>query len=416
MNSEVIKKRNQCKVCKNKNLNRVFTLGPTPLANAFLTKDQVDEPESFYPLEVYFCGKCGLLQLGHIVSPDILFRDYVYVSSTSPVFIKHFVDYANSVYNRFRLKKRRDLVVDIGSNDGILLKPFKKLGIRILGVDPALEIAKQATENDLETLPEYFDNAVVGEIKAKYGKAKVITANNVFAHTDTIGNIAENVKKLLTEDGVFIIEVAYLEDFLSKNLFDSVYHEHLFYWSLKPLKFFFNLLGMRIFDVKKVNTHGGSIRVFVQKQNGPYKIEKSVDKFIKNEENLKMDKLETYKKYALNIYKNKAKLIQLLTEIKLSSKTIAGYGAPAKGNTLLNFFGIGREMIDFIVDDSQLKQGLFTPGKHIHVVSSDMLKKQKPDYVLILAWNFADSIIKNNKWYTDKGGRFIIPVPVPKVI
>lgn len=415
MKKPVVKKNSTCRVCKRKNLEKVFSLGPTPLANAFLEVSQIDQPESFYPLDVYFCKDCSLLQLGHAISPEVLFRNYVYASSTSPVFVAHFEEFAEDVYKRFNLNGG-SLVIDIGSNDGILLKPFKKREANVLGIDPAEKIAEMATKQGIETIARFFSFDLAKEIVEQYGKAKVVTATNVFAHIDDLDEAIRGVKKLLTADGVLIIEVPYLMDFLKKGLFDTVYHEHLSYFALKPLITLFDKLGMVVFDVQKVATHGGSLRVFVKKVKGSYKICQSVNRLLKKEAKMKLSFIDVYREFARRVYKNKARLIKLLADLKAKDKKIVGYGAAAKGNTLLNFFGIGVETLDFIVDDSPLKQGLYTPGRHIPVVSSSELYKRKPDYVLISAWNFAEPIMQNHVKFAKMGGKFIIPVPQPKIV
>lgn len=406
-------KISSCQFCKSKNLKKVLDFGTTPPANSFLKKNQLKAKESKLPLQVFFCKNCYLLQLGHVVNPEILFKDYVYTSSTSPVFVKHFEDYAKEIFNRFHLNKD-SFVIDIGSNDGILLKPFKALGVKILGIDPAQNLAEQATMEGVPTLPKFFDSNLAKEIVDKVGEVDIITANNVFAHIRDLDEIVKGIKILLQKDGVFIFEVAYLGDFLEKNYFDTVYHEHLFYHAIGPLNKFFKKHSMAIFDVQKVPTHGGSIRVFVKKSNAKHKVLGSIQKFIKEEVKNGLGKEKTYLDFFKKIEKNKSALLKLLKDIKFQGKTIVGYGAPAKGNTLLNYFGINTRFLDRIIDDSPLKQGLFTPGTHIPVVSSETLKSgSKPDYILILAWNFADSIMEKLDGFSEKGGRFIIPVPEP---
>ncbi len=414
MKKDLIKKIAGCRVCKNKNLTRVLTLGPTPLANAFLTKHQLDLPEYYYPLDVYFCNTCSFLELGHVVSPVVLFGDYVYVSSTSPVFIKHFEEFAKDVYTRFNLNNK-SLVIDLGSNDGILLKPFKKLGTKILGIEPAKAIAKVARKEGVSTLAEYFSVRLAKNIVKKYGNAKVITATNVFAHIDDLDEVIKGLNILLAEDGMFIMEAPYLIDFIEKRYFDLVYHEHLSYWAIKPLITLFKRFDMTVFDVQKVPVHGGSIRVFVKKNKASHKIQKSVKEFLTKEQNMKLSKIETYFEYEKLVLENKIKLVTLLSQLKSKGAKIAAYGAPAKGNTLLNFFSIGTEILDYVVDDSSWKQGLYTPGKRIPVVSSKELYRTSPDYLLILAWNFAESIMENHIQYKKDGGKFIIPVPKPKI-
>ena len=412
---EEVFKKTACRVCMQNTLKKVLTLGPTPLANAFLTEQQINIGEKFYPLDVYFCTNCHFLQLGHVVSPLLLFQNYVYVSSTSKVFIKHFEQYAERVYKRLKLNAG-SLVIDIGSNDGILLKPFKKLGTKVLGIEPAENIAEIARAEGIDTISEYFSKKLAHFVVKKYGKADAITANNVFAHIDDLDEVIEGLKILLKDNGVFVMEAPYLIDFLQKRYFDLVYHEHLSYWSVDALQTLFKRFNMTVFFVEKVAVHGGSIRVFVKKEEGQFTVDKSVKQFLLKEGEMKLKDITTYLDYAQKVYENKVKLLLLLEKLKSEGKTIAAYGAPAKGNTLLNFFGIGTETLDFVVDDSKFKQGLFTPGKHIPVVSSEQIYQKKPDYILILAWNFADSIMKIHDKYKNEGGRFIIPVPKPRIV
>lgn len=408
-------KLNSCRICKNDNLQKVLSLGKTPPANSFLTKKKLKEKEDYFPLALNICPLCRQLQLSHVVHPDLLFRNYVYVSSTSPVFVKHFEDYAESVWKNLKLKKS-DLIIDIGSNDGILLKPFKELGARVLGVDPAMKIANQATKQGIETLPEYFNENLADKILKKYGYAKVITANNVFAHIHNIDEVVQAVKKVLDDNGVFVTESPYLMVFLQNNLFDTIYHEHLSYYSVKPLTIFFKRHGMKVFDVEETKSHGGSIRIFAAREKSSYKISKSVSGLMKKESNLGLDDLKTYQSFAQRVKKNKTELKKLLKKLKGNGKKIAGFGAPAKGNTLLNYFKIGTETLDYIVEDSIPKQGLFTPGMHIPVVSPSKILKNRPDYIFILAWNFATPIMLKLADYKKSGGRFIIPVPTPQII
>lgn len=416
MTDTVLMTRNSsCRACKGVKLTRIFSFGPQPPANAFLNKEEFAKPELFFPLDVYFCHGCSLVQLMDIVSPELLFKDYVYVSSTSPAFIAHFQSFANSVFSRFNLSPA-SLVVDIGSNDGILLRPFQALGASVLGIDPAVKIAHQATADGIETLPYFFNQALAKKLVAERGRATVIAGTNVFAHVNDLDELVEGVKTLLAPNGSFIIEAPYLVDFLEKNLFDTVYHEHLSYFAVRPLYTLFSRLGMEIFDVEKVNSHGGSLRVFVKHRGAEQENRESVKQYMAREEYLKLDSLAPYKDFAKRVEKNKEDLLSLLREFKLKGKIIAGYGASAKGNTLLNYFGITNEMVDYMVDDSLWKQGLYTPGTHIPVVAAKKLAESRPDYILILAWNFAEQIMDKLKEFKAGGGKFIIPVPTPKVI
>lgn len=402
-------------MCKGRDLKQVISLAPTPPANAFLNLKELKKAELFFPLQVNFCSNCGQLQLTHVVSPQLLFRNYVYVSSTSPVFVAHFAEYTADLISRFNLSSK-SLVLDIGSNDGILLKPLKAKGIKVLGVDPALEIAKKATKNGLLTLPFFLDTNLAKKIVKRFGVADVVCANNAFAHINDLDEVVNAVKILTSDNGVFVIEFPYLVDFLQKNLFDTIYHEHLSYLSIRPLQALFTRLKMEIFDAKKVSSHGGSLRVFVKKIGGNHRLQKSVAEFIKNERKLGLDKIDTYLKFAKKIEINKNELTSILKKIKKEGKKIVGFGAPAKGNTLLIHFEIDSKILDYIVDDSKYKQGLFTPGTHILVTTPEKLAKTRPDYILILAWNFAESIMSRFAEFKKSGGHFIIPVPKPKII
>ncbi|KKP59997.1 MAG: methyltransferase-like protein [Candidatus Gottesmanbacteria bacterium GW2011_GWA1_34_13] len=403
-----------CRICKNNNLKDVFNFGPTPLANAFINEKNLNKKETFYPLIVCFCQKCYLLQLRYVVSPKILFKDYVYYSSTSSVFIKHFQDFADHVTKTLHLKNN-SLCIDIGSNDGILLKPLKKLNMRVLGVEPAKNVAKTAIDQKITTLPEFFNIKLAKKIFNKYGSADIVCATNVFAHIHDLDEIINGVKIILNKNGVFIIEAPYLIDFLQNNLFDTVYHEHLSYLSVVPLQILFNRFNMKIFRAERVNSHGGSLRVFVALNESKYKVQSSVIKLLKEEKRLKLNSLNTYLNFSKRIENNKITLLNVLNTLISKGKRIAGYGAPAKGNTLLNYFGINNKIIEYIIEDSIYKQGLYTPGTRIPIVKSEKLYKDKPDYLFILAWNFAESIMKNHKNFR-KWGKFILPVPKPRII
>ncbi len=388
-------------------MEKVFSLTPTPPANAFVPLEKTGSAQEKFPLDLHFCNDCKHLQLVNVVSPDVLFRDYVYVSGTSPVFVKHFENYATSVINDYDLK-HEDLVIDIGSNDGTLLSFFQKAGMRVLGIDPAVEIAKEATKRGIDTIAGFIDKDLAKSIASKHGKAKIITANNVFAHIDDLDSVIESVKIMLSNDGFFVFEVSYLVDVYEKTLFDTIYHEHLSYHSVTALKSFFAKHGMSLADVKRIDTHGGSIRGYAR-INGTSS--RNVSSLIDYESRIGLDKAETFVKYADKIDALGKQLKTKLEEIKKSGKTIAAYGAPAKATTLMYHFGITGDLIDFVVDDSPLKAGLYTPGLYIPVVGSDEIYKKMPDYMLILAWNFADSIIKNHEKYRANGGKFIIPLP-----
>lgn len=404
-----------CRACGGARLERFLSLGPTPLANAFLNRERLAEPEPTFPLDVYLCGDCSLVQLRDVVSPELLFKDYVYVSSTSESFVAHFRSFAEDAVDRFGLE-RGSLVVDVGSNDGILLRPFQELGMRVLGVDPAENVARLATRAGIETLPVFFDEGIAREIVRTRGPAKVVTGTNVFAHVDRPQRFMAAARELLSDDGVFIAEFPYLADLFEKNLFDTVYHEHLSYFSVKPLTMLFPRMGFEIVELRRVPTHGGSLRVFARKTPTAAAAGPSVEELLLLERELGLGELRTWLEFAERVRRNKEALRSLLEGLKTRGKRIAGYGAPAKGNTLLNYFQLGPEQLDYIVEDSAFKQGLYTPGTRIPVVAPDRLRKDRPDFILLLAWNFAGPIMEKLSSFKREGGRFILPVPEPKVV
>ena len=399
-----------CRLCNSEKLDEVLHLAPTPPANAFVAKEHLNDTQATFPLDLYQCKDCGHAQLRTVVDPEELFRHYVYVSGTTQSFIDHFRRYADVVVKRFKLTEH-DLVVDIGSNDGTLLKAFKKHYLQVLGIDPAQDIARRCNDQQLETIPEFFDESTAERVIKDYGRATIVCANNVFAHCDDLRAFALNVKNILLEEGVFIFEVSYLVDMFKQTLFDMIYHEHVAYHSIGPLQKFFDSIGMELFDVMQVPTHGGSIRCFVQKKDGPYQKQGIIQTLIDEERQLGLDQPETLVRFGKEIEKKKKALQNLLWELKSNGKSIAGYGAPAKATTLMYHFGLDDKLIDYVIDDNTLKQSLYTPGLHIPVYSNDYLLEHRPDYLLILAWNFADLIIQNNQDYKKQGGQFIVPLP-----
>ena len=412
--SENCNRRSSCRLCGAKDLSLVLKLRPTPPANAFVRREQLEEVQECFPLDLFFCEDCAHLQLLDVVDPRLLFENYVYVSGTSPVFQRHFQEYANYVIQHFA-PPAGSLVVDIGSNDGTLLRFFKEAGYLALGIDPAQNIAHAAAQTGIETICDFFTPQLAHSIRQEHGAVSVVTANNVFAHIDDLSGVVEGVRRLLAPHGIFIFEVSYLGDVYEKTLFDTIYHEHLAYHSVKPLASFLASNGMELVDALRVDSHGGSLRGVAQLQGGPKKTGASVAEMIRFEEELGLDQAETFRVFAQHIEERKQELIQFLGRLKSEGKRIAGFGAPAKATPLMYHFGIGPEIIDFIVDDSPLKQGMFTPGMHIPVLPSQAIYDEKPDYVVLLAWNFAESIMAKHTRYRDGGGRFIIPLPKVEV-
>ncbi len=412
----VIKKK-VCCLCHHKHLKLVLKLNSTPPANEFVTKEKKHIKQSFFPLDVYQCEVCFHIQLIDIVDRSLLFKDYVYVSGTSPKFVEHFKSYFKSILNIASLNKD-DLVVDIGSNDGTFLKFFKDHGCSILGIDPAKNIAKQATENGIQTLPIFFDLEQSAKIKSEKGKAKLISANNVFAHLSDFHDFTKGVKHLLANDGVFVFEVSYFVDVFEKTLFDTIYHEHTSYHTIIALQPFFEQFDLELFNVERVESHGGSIRCFVQHKGGAHVLNESITSCIKHEKKLGLDSTQAMSLLNNKIESLKKEFVKLLAGLKSQNKRIAGFGAPAKATTLLYHFEINEDVIDYIIDDSPLKQGLFSPGMHVPVVDSQVLKDpaNAPDFVIVLAWNFAQPIIKNHQYFLESGGQFIIPLPNLEVV
>ncbi len=408
--------RTQCRMCHGEDMECVMKLTPTPPGNNFLKKEELENPEVCYPLELHFCNDCNHVQLGHVVDPKTLYQNnYSYLSGTSAYFVKHLKDYAKSMVKRFELKPGM-LIADIGSNDGTCLRGFKELGMKVLGVDPAKEIANTATSEGIETIPDFFSFALAKELKQKYGSATFITSHNACAHIDDLDGIIEGVSHWLDETGVFVLEVGYFVDVYTNLYFDTIYHEHLDFHTVGPFKKFFERTGMELIGVERISPQGGSIRVMAQKAGGQHKIDSSVTDLIALENSLKFDQADTIREYGKKIASLGEQLRALIQSIKAEGKTIAAYGAPTKATTLLTHFEIGPDSIDFTVEDNPLKQGLFMPLSHIAVLATEELYKRKPDYVLILAWNFAVPIMEIHKEYAKQGGRFIIPMPVPRIV
>jgi hypothetical protein len=409
--------RTQCRMCESGNLEKVMALTPTPPGNNFLSQQELDLPEPAYPLDLYFCRECHHVQLGHVVDPRILYqKDYFYVSGTSSKFVGHLRDYAASMVRRFGLKPD-ELVVDIGSNDGTCLRAFREEGMaHILGVDPATKIAQRATESGIETVGNFFSHALAVRLREKHGPAAFITSHNACAHIDQLDDVIRGVRHWLADDGLFVLEVGYLLDVYENVWFDTIYHEHLDFHTVAPFKKLFARTGMEMISVERISPQGGSIRVMAQKTGGPRRTDGSVEALIDLEHARGLDKPETFVQFGLRINEVGALLRSLVQSLKAQGKTIAGYGAATKSTTLLAHFGLGKGDLAFIVDDNPLKQGLFSPAAHIPVVAVDELHHRGPNYLLILAWNFAEPIMANNKWYEDQGGKFIVPMPVPRIV
>lgn len=401
--------KDSCRICKGTDLTRILALGRHPPAN--VTKDINKEKK--YPLDVFFCGTCNLVQLLDVVDADELFHDeYAYFSSASKPLVDHFASYAEDLKNEYL--KEGDLVVDIGSNDGILLQNFLEK-YRVLGIEPAEKIANAAREKGIETLSEFFTVDTAKKIVEKYGKAKIISANNVFAHIDDLDEIVQGVKELLTEGGVFVSESHYLLDLIEHMEFDTVHHEHLCYYSVKPLMHLFERFDMEVFDVQRVKNHGGSIRVFARKKTGA-PIKSSVKELFALEEKAGLHSLARFNDFQKNAEAIRDKLVALVRGLRKEGKTITAYGLPIKGNTLLNYCGFTADDLKYATDTTPSKIGYLAPGSHIPVVSPDILKTETPDYILLLAWNYRDFILEKEKELRARGTKFIIPIPNVEIV
>ena len=361
-----------CRMCRSNQLYKFLDLGFTPPADQFRRNDQMKEAEIYYPLDVYVCDCCGLIQLGHVVSPEVLYRnDYPYESSTTKTGHIHWSKFASSVVKRYNLTEK-DLVVDIGSNVGVLLNAFKENGTRIQGVDPAANIVMLAHERGIDTICDFFNQESVDKIKSDKGQASVVTATNVFAHVNDLFTLMTNIKQLLKDTGYFIFEAPYFVNLIKNIEYDTIYHEHLSYLSVKPLISFFNIFDMEIIDIEQVDIHGGSFRVYVAKKN-TYKVSENVSKMLFEEEEMKLYSHEKLDNFSKKVQQNRKELTWLIHSLKNDGKSIAGVSAPAKGMTLLNYCRIGDDLLDFITEKSELKIGRFSPGTHIPIYSDAQL-------------------------------------------
>ena len=404
-----------CRACKSSNTYMFLPLGDHPPANAFLTPAQAAKgPQPRFPLDVTACLNCGVIIVPDMLPPDF-FQDYHYVPSASATMHAHFANFAKLVKER-HANGRGKLVVDIGCNDGLFLKAAADLGVDTLGIEPAANIAALARAKGLEIVNAYFGAEMAHGVKAKYGPATVITTTNTFNHIDDLHAFMRGVDVLLAEGGTFIVEVPQALELVEKNEFDTVYHEHMSTFSVTSLAKLYRFFGMRIVKVEVLPIHGGSMRVSAQRRPESAAEEPEVQRWLDLERDHGLFKTETYDALAARVHRIRSELVDLLRGLKAQGKRLAGYGAPAKGNTLLNYYGIGPDLLDYLADRNHLKQGKLSPGMLIPVVPAERVLETQPDYLLILAWNFGDEIMEQQAEFKRRGGKFILPIPTPRVI
>ena len=405
-----------CRFCSAP-LKDVFAdLGSTPLANSYLTHAQLDQPEPVYPLKAWVCRSCLLVQLEAFATPGEIFSDYAYFSSTSPSWVEHARRYCEDMRQRFNLTARSQ-VIEIASNDGYLLRHFRDMGIPVLGVEPAANIARYAEEHGIPTLVEFFGVRTACRMAAFDQTADLLCGTNVLAHVPDLHDFVGGMWRVLRPGGTVTMEFPHLLNLIALRQFDTIYHEHFSYFSFAFVQRVFAQHGITLYDVEELPTHGGSIRIFGRRSGEAGRVSPRVNALLAKERAAGLGRLETYTEFAAEPPKVREQLMSFLVrEVVTEDRTVAAYGAPAKGNTLLNYCDIGQDLIKFVVDDSPHKQGLFMPGSHIPILPSSALATHQPDYVLILPWNLQDYIMDHNPQVREWGGRWVVPIPEVKVL
>ena len=412
MQGPPVMKRDTCRLCGGE-IEKMFSFAPTPPGDKYSPIENSAESEVTYPLDVVLCNYCGLLQLAHTINPEILYGDYTYLTSNSLGLVEHFKRYSEDILMDLHISEQ-SFVIDVGCNDGVFLTPFKEHGMKTLGIEPASKIAEKAREKGIPIVEHYLTSDVAEKIVREHGKAQIITANNVFANVDNPAETIRSIKKMLSPQGVFVFETGYMPDTISNNVFDNFYHEHLSYFSVKPLESFFRTEGMEIIDIKHLPTKGGSIRGFVQFKGGPREVEDSVAEYLNLEKEKKMDNPETFREFYQEINAEGERLRKILQSIKDKGESIVGYGASIGVTTMIYEWKL-KDFLDFLVDDNESRFGLVSPGLHFPVRSSKEIYEKGIKNVLILAWRYADPIISKHEKYIQESGRFIVPFSESKI-
>jgi 2-polyprenyl-3-methyl-5-hydroxy-6-metoxy-1,4-benzoquinol methylase len=408
--------RHGCMCCGTPLRHTFVDLGMSPLCESYLSAEQLNLVEPFYPLHVYVCEKCFLVQLEEFVSPEHIFTEYAYFSSYADSWIEHMRRYADAITDRLGLTKK-SFVVEVASNDGYLLQHFVKKGIPVLGIEPAANVAKVAVEKGVPTLVKFFGEQTAKELAAEGKQADLICGANVLAQVPEPNDFVRGLKTLLKPGGVITIEFPHLMKLMAENQFDTIYHEHFTYLSFLTAETLFKAQGLTLFDVEELPTHGGSLRIYARHTEDTSKpMTERAQALRKREVDAGLLKLETYEGFREQVKETKRKLLDFLISAKRAGKKVVGYGAPGKGNTLLNYCGIRTDFIDFTVDRSPYKQGKFLPGTHIPILAPEKLREARPDYVLILPWNFKDEIVQQLQDIKGWGGKFVVPIPAARVL
>lgn len=405
-----------CRFCNARLTYTFVNLGMSPLCESYVSREQLNQMEPFYPLHVFVCDRCFLVQLGEYVTPDHIFSEYAYFSSYADSWVSHARDYVEMIIKRLGLT-RDSFVVELASNDGYLLQHFLPHHIPVLGIEPAANVAKTAVEKGIPTQVEFFGRAAAEKMRRGGSAADLIIGNNVLAQVPDLNDFVAGIALLLNTTGVATLEFPHLLRLMAENQFDTIYHEHFSYFSLITVDKIADHHGLRVFDVEELTTHGGSLRVYLCNKNDRAKTTgPCVRKVLDDEVKAGLTNISAYSSFAEKVKETKRALLAFLIEARRAGNSIAGYGAPGKGNTLLNYCGIGTDFIDFTVDRNPYKQGKFLPGTHIPIHHPDELKERKPDYVLILPWNFKEEIMAQNSYIRSWGAKFVIPIPSVRVL